>query len=155
MCGTVDPGSCVRWVLGFGIKTGYDTSPSASWPRSILPVTGPSPVTPALSSLLLARRRCRTACLVTRRVPSPGPSSPLQARPWRRMPHAGVPTPEMTCHPRSELIMTSLPSPLQRWFFCGFCEFYFKFDYVWMKLIEFGCNLIMLDSNWVNLIKVD
>jgi hypothetical protein len=24
MCGTSDPGSCIRWVLGFGIKTGYD-----------------------------------------------------------------------------------------------------------------------------------
>jgi hypothetical protein len=24
MCGTIDPGSCIRWVLGFGIKTGYD-----------------------------------------------------------------------------------------------------------------------------------
>jgi hypothetical protein len=26
MCGTIDPGSCIRWVLGFGVKTGYDTS---------------------------------------------------------------------------------------------------------------------------------
>jgi hypothetical protein len=26
MCGTIDPGSCIRWVHGFGIKTGYDTS---------------------------------------------------------------------------------------------------------------------------------
>jgi hypothetical protein len=25
MCGTIDSGSCIRWVLGFGIKTGYDT----------------------------------------------------------------------------------------------------------------------------------
>jgi hypothetical protein len=25
MCGTIDPGSCIRWVLGFGIETGYDT----------------------------------------------------------------------------------------------------------------------------------
>jgi hypothetical protein len=24
MCGTIDPGSCIRWVHGFGIKTGYD-----------------------------------------------------------------------------------------------------------------------------------
>jgi hypothetical protein len=24
MCGTIDPGSCIRWVLGFGIKNGYD-----------------------------------------------------------------------------------------------------------------------------------
>jgi hypothetical protein len=24
MCGTIDPGSCIRWVLGFGIKTRYD-----------------------------------------------------------------------------------------------------------------------------------
>jgi hypothetical protein len=24
MCGTIDPGSCIRCVLGFGIKTGYD-----------------------------------------------------------------------------------------------------------------------------------
>jgi hypothetical protein len=23
-CGTIDLGSCIRWVLGFGIKTGYD-----------------------------------------------------------------------------------------------------------------------------------
>jgi hypothetical protein len=26
MCGTIDPGSCIRWVLGFGIKIGYDRS---------------------------------------------------------------------------------------------------------------------------------
>jgi hypothetical protein len=26
MCGTIDPGSCIRLVLGFGIKTGYDRS---------------------------------------------------------------------------------------------------------------------------------
>jgi hypothetical protein len=26
MCGTIDPGSCIRRVLGFGIKTGYDRS---------------------------------------------------------------------------------------------------------------------------------
>jgi hypothetical protein len=26
MCGTIDPGSCIRWVLNFGIKTGYDKS---------------------------------------------------------------------------------------------------------------------------------
>jgi hypothetical protein len=25
MCGTIDPGSCIRWVLSFGIKTRYDT----------------------------------------------------------------------------------------------------------------------------------
>jgi hypothetical protein len=24
MCGTIDPGSCIRWVLSFDIKTGYD-----------------------------------------------------------------------------------------------------------------------------------
>jgi hypothetical protein len=24
MCGTIDPGSCIRWALDFGIKTGYD-----------------------------------------------------------------------------------------------------------------------------------
>jgi hypothetical protein len=24
MCGTIDPVSCIRWVLGFGIKTGCD-----------------------------------------------------------------------------------------------------------------------------------
>jgi hypothetical protein len=24
MCGTIDPGSSIWWVLGFGIKTGYD-----------------------------------------------------------------------------------------------------------------------------------
>jgi hypothetical protein len=24
MYGIIDPGSCIRWVLGFGIKTGYD-----------------------------------------------------------------------------------------------------------------------------------
>jgi hypothetical protein len=28
MCGTIDPGSCIRWVLGFAIKTGYDRSGS-------------------------------------------------------------------------------------------------------------------------------
>jgi hypothetical protein len=27
MCGTIDPGSCIRWVLGFGIKTRYDMLP--------------------------------------------------------------------------------------------------------------------------------
>jgi hypothetical protein len=26
MCGTIYPGSCIRWVLSFGIKTGYDMS---------------------------------------------------------------------------------------------------------------------------------
>jgi hypothetical protein len=26
MCGTIDPGSRIWWVLGFGIKTGYDRS---------------------------------------------------------------------------------------------------------------------------------
>jgi hypothetical protein len=26
MCGTIDPGSYIRWVLDFGIKTGYDRS---------------------------------------------------------------------------------------------------------------------------------
>jgi hypothetical protein len=26
MCGTFDLGSCIRWVLGFGIKIGYDKS---------------------------------------------------------------------------------------------------------------------------------
>jgi hypothetical protein len=25
MCGTIDPGSCKRWVLSFGIKPGYDS----------------------------------------------------------------------------------------------------------------------------------
>jgi hypothetical protein len=30
MCGTIDPGSCIRWVLGFGIKTGYDSSLTTS-----------------------------------------------------------------------------------------------------------------------------
>jgi hypothetical protein len=24
MCGTIDPWSCIWWVLGFGIKTEYD-----------------------------------------------------------------------------------------------------------------------------------
>jgi hypothetical protein len=24
MCETIDPGSCIRWILGFGIKTEYD-----------------------------------------------------------------------------------------------------------------------------------
>jgi hypothetical protein len=24
MCGTINPGSCIWWVLSFGIKTGYD-----------------------------------------------------------------------------------------------------------------------------------
>jgi hypothetical protein len=25
MCGTIDPVSCIRWVLSFGMKTGYDS----------------------------------------------------------------------------------------------------------------------------------
>jgi hypothetical protein len=25
MCGTIDPGSCIQWVLGFGVKPGYWT----------------------------------------------------------------------------------------------------------------------------------
>jgi hypothetical protein len=29
MCGTIELGSCIRWVLSFGIKTGYDR-----WPAS-------------------------------------------------------------------------------------------------------------------------
>jgi hypothetical protein len=28
MCGIIDPWSCIRRVLGFGIKTGYDSAPS-------------------------------------------------------------------------------------------------------------------------------
>jgi hypothetical protein len=28
MCGTIDPGSCIRWVLGFGVKTGCDNEQS-------------------------------------------------------------------------------------------------------------------------------
>jgi hypothetical protein len=24
MCGTIDPGSCIRWIFSFGIKIGYD-----------------------------------------------------------------------------------------------------------------------------------
>jgi hypothetical protein len=31
MCGTIDPGSCIRWVLGFGVKTGYDMRAVISW----------------------------------------------------------------------------------------------------------------------------
>jgi hypothetical protein len=27
MCGTIHPGSCIRWVHGFGTKTGYDMEP--------------------------------------------------------------------------------------------------------------------------------
>jgi hypothetical protein len=27
MCGANDPGSCIRWVLGFGLKIGYDRCP--------------------------------------------------------------------------------------------------------------------------------
>ena len=30
MCGIFDPGSCIRWVLGFGINIGYDTSRQTS-----------------------------------------------------------------------------------------------------------------------------
>jgi hypothetical protein len=30
MCGTIDPGSCIRWVPGFGIKTGYDMTSQCS-----------------------------------------------------------------------------------------------------------------------------
>jgi hypothetical protein len=32
MCGTIDPGSCIRRVLDFGVKTGYDT-----WRRGTIP----------------------------------------------------------------------------------------------------------------------
>jgi hypothetical protein len=31
ICGTIDHGSCIRWVLSFGIKTGYD---KALWATS-------------------------------------------------------------------------------------------------------------------------
>jgi hypothetical protein len=31
MCGTIDPGSCIRWVLGFDIKTGYDRGLSRTY----------------------------------------------------------------------------------------------------------------------------
>jgi hypothetical protein len=31
MCGTIDPGSCIQWVLGFGIKIGYDKDESRDW----------------------------------------------------------------------------------------------------------------------------
>jgi hypothetical protein len=35
MCGTIDPGSCIQWVLSFGIKNGYDrvgpASPTLGW----------------------------------------------------------------------------------------------------------------------------
>jgi hypothetical protein len=39
MCGTIYPGSCIRWVLGFGIKTGYDRFPllvmALGWARLV------------------------------------------------------------------------------------------------------------------------
>jgi hypothetical protein len=34
MCTTIDPGSCIRWVLGFGIKIGYDTNPYKNYALS-------------------------------------------------------------------------------------------------------------------------
>jgi hypothetical protein len=34
MCGIIDPGSCIRWVLGFGIKTGYDSTLGFFKPKS-------------------------------------------------------------------------------------------------------------------------
>jgi hypothetical protein len=34
MCGTSDPGSCIRRVLSFSIKTGYDSA-SGSWPLHV------------------------------------------------------------------------------------------------------------------------
>jgi hypothetical protein len=34
MCGTIDPGSYIQWVLDFGIKTGYDRG--ASFPHTTL-----------------------------------------------------------------------------------------------------------------------
>jgi hypothetical protein len=36
MCGTIDPGSCIWWVLGFGIKTGYDNQVHVE-PKSEIP----------------------------------------------------------------------------------------------------------------------
>jgi hypothetical protein len=34
MCVTIDPGLCIRWVLNFNIKTGYDTiRPNQAWPN--------------------------------------------------------------------------------------------------------------------------
>jgi hypothetical protein len=35
MCGTIDPGSCIRWVLSFGIKTGYDRQTPQSFEITI------------------------------------------------------------------------------------------------------------------------
>jgi hypothetical protein len=35
MCGTNNPRSCIRWVLGFGLKTGYDIAS----PFSLFPVS--------------------------------------------------------------------------------------------------------------------
>jgi hypothetical protein len=31
MCGTIDTGSCIRWVLSFGIKIGYDRTSPLGW----------------------------------------------------------------------------------------------------------------------------
>jgi hypothetical protein len=36
MCGTIDSGSCIRWVLGFGIKIGYDIRRPLNCCRSLL-----------------------------------------------------------------------------------------------------------------------
>jgi hypothetical protein len=36
MCETIDPGSCIRWVLDFVIKTGYDSHAAACW-RMVAP----------------------------------------------------------------------------------------------------------------------
>jgi hypothetical protein len=34
MCGTIDPESCIRWVLGFSIKTGYDRGAGPTYKAS-------------------------------------------------------------------------------------------------------------------------
>jgi hypothetical protein len=36
MCGTIDPGSYIRWLLGFGLKTRYDRSADRQWGDEVI-----------------------------------------------------------------------------------------------------------------------
>jgi hypothetical protein len=115
--------------------------PSA--PSSHPPMSGPSPSAATHSPVTL-----------TSSLSGATASSPLPA--WPRRPHAWPYTILPVAGP------TPTSSALCRPCHCGCEVFVMEMDwiwmecvYVWVKLIKFGCNLIMLYWNWVNLIKVD